>query len=154
MARWINPATGVAVGAVLAAGIAVVLLIAPVAWFEDLLDATRADLGAFLVRRYAASATAALFVMALGTARSNRPRRVALQALATWFGVQGAIAVWGIASGSVGGLTWLAVVADPSIAAAFLMLARRADEHHGLDARSSTLLRRRRALSGLLELHD
>ena len=43
--------------------------------------------------------------------------------LSAWFGVQGLVAVWGIAFGRVGGLAWVAVVADPLIAGWFIALS-------------------------------
>jgi hypothetical protein len=106
------------------AAVALVLAIAPAGWMAELLDVASADATAFLTRRYAASATAALFVVTIAVMRGGSPRRAGLLALATWFAVQGVVAVVGLVSGTVGGLAWAAVLADPLLAAWFLVLAR------------------------------
>jgi len=56
--------------------------------------------------------------VAIATAWRTEPRRTVLLGLCTWFGVQAANAV-GVISGAVGGFAWLALVADPLIAAWF-----------------------------------
>jgi hypothetical protein len=91
-----------------------------------MLDTSGADATTFLVRRYGASATAALAVTTAIIARGGAPQRAALLGVAAWFGGQAVVAVWGLASGTVGGLAWLAVFADPLIAAGFLALSARA----------------------------
>ena len=95
-----------------------------------------ADATSFLVRRYAASATAALFVVTTAIARRTNPQRAALLGFATWFGVQGVVAIWGVGTGTVGGLAWVAVFADPLIAAWFVMWASRVVNRPYADARS------------------
>ena len=111
-------------GAAIAALAAVVLAVVPTAWLADMLDVADRDAATFLVRRYAASATAALAVIAIATAWRSDARRAVLLGLGTWFGVQAVTACWGVISGAVGGFAWLAVVADPVIAACFLFLSR------------------------------
>ena len=91
-----NPRYGLTVGAAIAAGVGLFLAIAPTSWLEELLEVRGADATSFLVRRYAASATAALFVVTTAIARRTNPQRAALLGLATWFGVQG----WSLSGGS------------------------------------------------------
>jgi hypothetical protein len=119
------PRYGLVAGATMTALVAVVLASVPVTWLEGMLDTAGAEATTFLVRRYAASATAALAVVTIGIVRCADPRRAALLGLGTWFGVQAVTAWWGVISGSVGGFAWAAVVADPLLAAAFLILSRR-----------------------------
>jgi hypothetical protein len=121
----VNPRYGLKAGIAIAAGVGLFLAIAPTSWLEELLDVRGADATSFLVRRYAASATAALFMVTTAIARRTNPQRAALSGLATWFGVQGLVAFLGVVTGTVGGLAWLAVLADPLIAAWFLMLSSR-----------------------------
>jgi hypothetical protein len=120
-----NPRYGVIAGAAIAAMAALVLAVVPTAWLADMLDVAGRDATTFLVRRYAASATAALAVVTIATARRTDPYRAALLGLSTWFGVQAGAAWWGVISGAVGGFAWLAMVADPLIAAWLLLLSRR-----------------------------
>lgn len=124
-----NPRYGVVTGAVIAAPVAIVLAVAPAAWLADMLDAAGDDATTFLIRRYAASATAALAVVTIATAWRTDPGRAVLLALSTWFGVQAASAWWGLVTGAVGGLAWLAMAADPLIAAWLLFLSRRPTPH-------------------------
>lgn len=105
--------------------VALVLMVLPTGWLTGLLDIADQDATAFLVRRYAVSATAALCVATAAIARGASAQRTGLLALATWFAVQAAVAVWGIASETAGGLTWVAVAADPLIAVWFYALSRR-----------------------------
>lgn len=118
-----NPRYGLIAGAAVAGVVALILAIAPAGWLAGLLDMTDAEATTFLVRRYAASATVALFVATTGIALGATPQRAGLLAVATWFAVQGVVAVWGIVSGTAGGLAWLAVFSDPLIAAWFLALS-------------------------------
>jgi hypothetical protein len=129
-----NPRFGLAAGAGIAAMVAVILAVIPAGWLADVLDAAGPDATTFLVRRYGASATAALAVTSAVIALGGAPQRAALLGLAAWFGLQAVVAAWGLASGTVGGLTWLAVFADPLIAAAFLALSGRA--RNGSSARA------------------
>ena len=131
-----NPRYGLTVGAAIAAGVGLFLAIAPTSWLEELLEVRGADATSFLVRRYAASATAALFVVTTAIARRTNPQRAALLGFATWFGVQGAVAIWGVGTGTVGGLAWVAVFADPLIAAWFLMWSSRVANRPYADTRS------------------
>jgi hypothetical protein len=108
----------------MAALAAVVLATVPVSWFEALLDTAGGEATTFLVRRCAASVTAALAVVAVGILRRTDPPRAVLLGLSTWFGVQAVTAWWGIISGWVGGFAWAAVAADPLLAAGFLILSR------------------------------
>jgi hypothetical protein len=119
-----NPRYGVLAGAALAAAVAVVLVSVPVAWLAEMLGVAGHDATTFLVRRYAASATAALAVVAAATVRRTDPVRAASLGLAVWFGVQAVTAWWGVMTGVVGAFAWLAVVADPLLAAWFLFLTR------------------------------
>lgn len=120
-----NPRFGLLVGALITAGAALVLAFAPVGWLASLLDVSSDAVTTFLLRRYGASATAALFAVVAAVERGATARRAALLGLATWFAVQGSVAVWGIVSGTVGGLAWLAMIADPLIAAWFFVLSVR-----------------------------
>jgi hypothetical protein len=122
-----NPRYGVVAGAAIAALAAAVLAVAPAAWLADMLGAEGNDATTFLIRRYGASATAALAVVAIATARRADPRRAVLLGLTIWFGVQALTAWWGLITGAVGGFAWLAMAADPLIAAWFLFLSRRSD---------------------------
>ena len=122
-----NARYGIVAGAAIAALAAIVLAIAPAAWLTDMLDVAGRDATTFLVRRYAASATAALAVVTIATAWRTDPGRAVLLGLSTWFGVQAVTAWWGIITGAVGGFAWLAMAADPVIAAWFLFLAWRGD---------------------------
>lgn len=131
-----NPRYGLTAGAAIAAGAGLFLAIAPTSWLEELLDVRGADATSFLVRRYAASATAALFTVITAIARRTNPQRAALLGLATWFGVQGVVAILGVGTGTVGGLAWLAIFADPLIAAWFLMLSSRVVNSSYTDVRS------------------
>jgi hypothetical protein len=63
----------------------------------------------------------------IATARRTDPMRAVLLGFGTWFGVQAVTAWWGVVAGAVGGFAWLAVVADPLIAAWFVFLSRRSD---------------------------
>jgi hypothetical protein len=119
-----NPRHGVIAGATIAALVAVVLVVTPAAWLADMLVAGP-DATTFLLRRYAASATAALAVVTIATARHTDPKRAVLLGLSTWFGVQTVTAWWGIIGGAVGGFAWLAMFADPLVAAWFLFLSRK-----------------------------
>ena len=121
-----TPRSGLIVGAALAALVALVLAFVPADWLAGLLDVSGADATSFLVQRYGASATAALFVSTAAIAQQTAPSRAALLALSAWFGVQGLVAIWGIALGHVGGLAWVAVVADPLIAGWFIALSVKA----------------------------
>jgi hypothetical protein len=125
----VNPRSGLIAGAAIAGAVALVLLIAPTEWLADRLDVTGEDATTFLIRRYAASATAALFVATAGLVRGARPHQTGLLALAAWFTVQGVVAMVGVASGTVGGLVWLAVFIDPFIAAWFFALSRTAQRN-------------------------
>jgi hypothetical protein len=107
--------------------VAAVLAVAPAAWLAEILGAEGHDATTFLIRRYGASATAALAVVAIATARRADPRRAVLLGLSIWFGVQALTAWWGLITGAVGGFAWLAMAADPFIAAWFLFLSRRRD---------------------------
>ncbi|MDP4510542.1 hypothetical protein [Nonomuraea turcica] len=120
--------------AVLTGGVAVALAVLPTSMLGSLLDVDGPAATAFLVRRYAVSATAALCVAIIGIARRSSPERAALLAVATWFAVQGIVALLGLATGDVGGLAWVAVVADPLLAAGFLLASR------GAGSRSSRAL--------------
>jgi hypothetical protein len=120
-----NPRYGVIAGVAIAALAAMVLAVAPTAWLADMLDVGDRVATTFLVRRYAASATAALAVVTIATARHTDPTRAVLLGLSTWFGVQAVTAWWGVVAGAVGGFAWLATVADPLIAAWFLLLSRK-----------------------------
>jgi hypothetical protein len=111
-------------GLVLTGGVAVALAALPTRWLASLLAVDGPAATTFLVRRYAVSATAALCVVALGILRDRGPERTVLLALATWFGVQGLVALLGLVAGDVGGAAWVAVVADPGLAAAFLAASR------------------------------
>lgn len=122
-----TPRSGLIVGAALAAFVTLVLAFAPADWLAGLLDVSGADATSFLVRRYGASATAALFVATAAIARQSAASRAALLALSAWFGVQGLVAVWGIVSGHVGGLAWVAVVADPLISWWFIALSAKSE---------------------------
>jgi hypothetical protein len=123
-AGGVNPRYGLIAGAAIAGAVALVLATAPTTWLADLLDVAGQDATPFLTRRYAASATAALFVATTGIVRGTSPHRAGLLALTTWFAVQGLVAVTGIVSGTVGGLAWLAAVVDPLIATWFFALSR------------------------------
>jgi hypothetical protein len=123
-AQRMNPRHGVIAGATIAALVAVVLVVTPAAWLADMLVAGP-DATTFLLRRYAASATAALAVVTIATARHTDPKRAVLLGLSTWFGVQTVTAWWGIIGGAVGGFAWLAMFADPLVAAWFLFLSRK-----------------------------
>jgi len=112
----------------MAALVAVILAGMPVTWLEDMLATAGGEAITFLVRRYAASATAALAVVTIGIIRRTEPRRAALLGLSTWFGVQAVSAWWGVISGTVGGFAWAAVVADPLLAVGFLILSRRSPQ--------------------------
>src|SRR5918994_5423725 len=120
----VNPRYGLIAGAAVGGAVALVLAIAPASWLADLLDVSGEDATTFLMRRYAASATAALFVATIGTVRGASPQRTGLLAMAIWFGAQGLVAVVGVVSGTVGGLAWVAIFVDPLIAAWFFALSR------------------------------
>jgi hypothetical protein len=119
----VNSRHALLAAAVLTGGVAAALAVLPTSTLSSLLDVDGAAATAFLVRRYAVSATAALCVAIAGLART-RPHRAALLAVTTWFAVQGIVAVLGLARGDVGGLAWVAVVADPLLAIVFLAAAR------------------------------
>jgi hypothetical protein len=121
-----QPRTALTIGATLAGAVALVFALVPADWFAGLLALAPEDAATFLARRYAASATAAVAVTSLGIARGREPERSALFGLATWFAVQALAAVVGLATDTVGGVAWLAVVADPMLATGFAILARRA----------------------------
>lgn len=123
-----KPRTALTTGATLAGAVALVLALVPADRLAGLLALAPDDAATFLVRRYAASATAAVAVTSLGIARGQGPERASLLGLATWFAVQALAAAVGLATGTVGGLAWLAVVADPVLATGFAILARRAGQ--------------------------
>lgn len=123
-----QPRTSLTIGATLAAGVALILALVPGEVIAALLSLAPDDATTFLVRRYAASATAAMAVTSLGITRGHSPQRSALLGLATWFGVQALIIVAGLATGVVGGLAWLAALGDPALAAWFAIFAHRARE--------------------------
>jgi hypothetical protein len=118
-----TPRFGVITGAALAAGVALVLAFVPADWLAGLLGVSGGDATSFLVRRYGASATAALCVSTAAIAAHAAPSRAALLGLSTWFGIQGLVALWGLAFSDVGGLAWVAVVADPLIAGWLIALS-------------------------------
>ena len=120
-----EPRHGLAVGSLVATVAAAVFMLAPVSWFGDVLEVSGDDASRFLVRRYASSATAALAVVAIGAWREIGSLRATLLGFAAWFGVQGSIAIWGLVAGTVGGVAWLAAVADPLLCAWFSFLAGR-----------------------------
>jgi hypothetical protein len=122
-----TPRFGLIMGAALTALVALVLAFVPADWLAGLLGVSGVDATSFLVRRYGASATAALCVSTAAIAVQAAPSRAALLALSAWFGVQGLVAVWGLAFGHVGGLAWAAVVADPLIAGWFIALSAKVD---------------------------
>jgi hypothetical protein len=122
-----TPRFGLITGVALAAFVALVLAFAPADWLAGLLGGSGVDATSFLVRRYGASATAALFVSTAAIAAHVAPSRAALLALSVWFGAQGLVALWGLAFGHVGGLAWAAVVADPLIAGWFIALSVKVD---------------------------
>jgi hypothetical protein len=127
MLTVVSPRHGILAGAAVAALAAAVLAVAPVAWLRDMLAASGTDAATFLVRRYAASATTALAVVAIAVAVRTDARSAVLLGLGTWFGGQAVTAWWGLATGAVGGFAWAAAVADPLLAAWFLILSRRVD---------------------------
>jgi hypothetical protein len=114
----------IVVGMVLTAGVALALAVLPTRWLTSLLDVDGPAATAFLVRRYAVSATAALCVALAGIVCNSSPERTALRALATWFGVKGVVAWLGLLTGDVGGLAWVAAAVDPLLAAGFLIASR------------------------------
>lgn len=75
----VNPRHCLVVGATAAALAAVVLATAPATWLADMLDVDGGDATTFLVRRYAASATAALAVVTVAILRRTDPRRAVLR---------------------------------------------------------------------------
>lgn len=124
----VNPRYGLLAGAVVSGTAALALGIAPAGWLADLLDLAAEDAAAFLMRRYAASATAALFVATIGLVRGISPQRAGLLALSTWFAVQGLVAIVGVISGTVGSLAWLVVFVDPLLAAWSFVLSRKVQQ--------------------------
>lgn len=117
---------GLIVVAVLTGVVAVVLLVLPSALMADLMALSPESAADFLVRRYAVSATVGLCLAAL-MARTGAPAANALYGgVSAWFAVQGAVALWAVISGTASGVIWLALAADPVLAVAFLVLARRA----------------------------
>jgi hypothetical protein len=106
--------------AVLTGGVAAALAVLPTSTLGSLLDVDGEAATAFLVRRYAVSATAALCVAIVGLTRTSTPDRAALLAVATWFAGQAIVALLGLATGDVGGLAWAAAFADPLLATMFL----------------------------------
>jgi hypothetical protein len=123
-----QPRTALTIGATLAGAVALVVALVPADRLAGLLALAPDDAATFLLQRYAASATAAVAVTSLGIARGQAPERSALFGLATWFAVQALAVVVGLATGTVGGVAWLAVVADPVLATGFAVLARRAGQ--------------------------
>jgi hypothetical protein len=109
----------------MAAFVASVLAFAPAAWLGEMLHVSGDAATSFLVRRYGASATAALFVVCLSVGRGAQGERAAVLGLGTWFGGQGLAAIHGVATGAVGGFAWLAIIADPALAAWFVVLTKR-----------------------------
>jgi hypothetical protein len=120
----VNPRHVIVAGMVLTGGVALALAVLPTRWLTSLLDVDGPAATAFLVRRYAVSATAALYVTLAGIVRHSSPERTALRALATWFGVQGVVALLGLLTGDVGGMAWVAAAVDPLLAAGFLVASR------------------------------
>lgn len=120
-----NPRFALIAGAALSAGVALVLAFAPAAWLAGLIGVTDGEATGFLLRRYGASATAAIAVTSATIAMGGTPQRAALLGFAAWFGVQAMVAIGAVLTGIAGGLIWLAVVADPLIGAWFLLLSWR-----------------------------
>jgi hypothetical protein len=114
-----------AIGTAMAGGIALVLGAAPVHWLAGLLELTEGETAAFLLRRYAASASLALAIAAYAAASGVESGRALFLGFGAWFAGQGLVAVAGLVSGTAGGLIWLAVVADPLVALWFFVLARK-----------------------------
>lgn len=125
LTRMFNPRLGLHVGVALAALVSLILAFTPANWLGEMLSVSGDGATSFLVRRYGASATAALAVGCLQVARGAHGEHAALQSFATWFAGQGLVAIHGVATGTVGGFAWLAVFADPALAAWFLLLALR-----------------------------
>jgi hypothetical protein len=123
-----TPRFGLITGAALTSFVALVSAFVPVDWLAGMLGVSGVDATSFLLRRYGGSATAALCVSTAAIARHAAPARAALLALSAWFSVQGLVALWGLAFGQVGGLAWVAVVADPLIARWFIALSAKVDK--------------------------
>lgn len=121
-----NPRLGLKIGALITGVATLVLIIAPSDWFADLLAISDQDVASFLVKRYAASSTAALFVFVGSTAMRRDAESSALLALSTWFAIQAGVAIWGVSTGIVGGMAWTAAFSDPLLAIWFYMLSRKA----------------------------
>lgn len=113
---------GLIVGAALTGGVAIFLAFVPTDWLAQMMGVSAEDAAEFLLRRYGASATAALSALLIVLLRGASAIRAAYMALALWFAVQGAVAIWGLSTGIAGGLAWVALVADPAIAALLLIL--------------------------------
>ena len=73
-----TPRSGLTMGAAFAALVALVLAFVPADWLAGLLGVSGADATTFLVQRYGASATAALFVLTAAIACQTVPSRAAL----------------------------------------------------------------------------
>jgi hypothetical protein len=84
-----TPRHGLIFGFFVAAAVALALAVAPTRIFEDLPEVSTADATSFLLRRYGASATAAVAVFAASVLRGGNVDRGSLLALGTWFIVQG-----------------------------------------------------------------
>jgi hypothetical protein len=107
------------------------LVVAPPAWMAAQLELAEADASAFLLRRFAASATAGLAVTGVSALRGVDARPAALAGLAAWFGGQALTAFGGLVSGTVGGVARFSAVLDPAMAAVLGLAAHRArqDQH-------------------------
>ncbi len=118
-------------GAVAAAGGTAFTALAPTDWMAAQLAIADGDEAAtFLLRRFAASATAGLGVTAVAALRGAPAPTAALAGLSTWFAVQALTAWTGLATGTVGGVARFSAVFDPAMAAAFALAARRSGHDH------------------------
>lgn len=110
-------------GAILVIG-AVAMLVAPSA-IAPYFGLERMDeAGDFMTRRYGAAGTLGLGV-ALWLARDRPAASAVLGGVASWFFVQGGVAIAGLVTGIVSGAAWLALAVDLPLGIGALLLAAR-----------------------------
>jgi len=80
--------------------------------------------GEFMTRRYGAAGMVGLGV-ALWLATGRTAPSAVLGGVAAWFFVQGGVAIVATLSGTISGVAWVTVLADPILGVASLLLARR-----------------------------
>ncbi|WP_350333964.1 hypothetical protein [Coralliovum pocilloporae] len=94
----------------------------PAQWTASLLGIAPEDAADVTLKRYGASASAALLVLTICAFRNIAFQRALLLGFATWFCGQALAAAWAALTLDTGPYLWLALVADPALTLWFFRL--------------------------------